>query len=82
MKRNPEYKGKWSAPLVDNPAYKGVWAPRQIRESFIASVVDAPSILSLSKQGSCACVCVCLSLLASPPPLFPPVRKATTDRTN
>lgn len=30
MKKNPEYKGKWSAPLIDNPAYKGVWAPRKI----------------------------------------------------
>ena len=30
MKRNPEYKGKWSAPLIDNPAYKGPWAPRKI----------------------------------------------------
>ena len=29
-KRNPDYKGKWSAPMIDNPAYKGVWAPRQI----------------------------------------------------
>jgi len=29
-KPNPEYKGKWYAPLVDNPAYKGVWAPRKI----------------------------------------------------
>ena len=27
---NPEYKGKWSAPLIDNPDYVGVWAPRQI----------------------------------------------------
>ena len=31
MKKNPDYKGKWSAPLIDNPAYKGVWAPRKIK---------------------------------------------------
>lgn len=30
MKKNPDYKGKWSAPLIDNPAYKGPWAPRKI----------------------------------------------------
>jgi hypothetical protein len=30
MIKNPEYKGKWSAPLIDNPAYKGPWAPRKI----------------------------------------------------
>jgi calnexin len=30
MIRNPAYKGKWSAPLIDNPEYKGVWAPRKI----------------------------------------------------
>ncbi|OIW30187.1 hypothetical protein CONLIGDRAFT_680968 [Coniochaeta ligniaria NRRL 30616] len=28
MKNNPDYKGKWTAPLIDNPAYKGDWAPR------------------------------------------------------
>ncbi len=22
MKSNPAYKGKWSAPMIDNPAYK------------------------------------------------------------
>merc|ERR1712146_775838 len=27
---NPDYKGKWSAPLIDNPAYKGVWKAKQI----------------------------------------------------
>ena len=30
MKKNPEYKGKWSAPMIDNPAYKGIWKPRKI----------------------------------------------------
>ena len=30
MKTNPQYKGKWAAPMVENPAYKGVWTPRQI----------------------------------------------------
>lgn len=30
MKRNPAYKGKWHAPLIDNPNYKGIWKPQQI----------------------------------------------------
>jgi len=30
MKRNPSYKGKWHAPLIDNPDYKGIWKPQQI----------------------------------------------------
>lgn len=30
MKKNPAYKGKWYAPMIDNPAYKGVWSPRKI----------------------------------------------------
>jgi hypothetical protein len=30
MKNNPDYKGPWSAPLIDNPDYKGPWAPRKI----------------------------------------------------
>ena len=30
MKRNPAYKGKWHAPLIENPAYKGIWKPRDI----------------------------------------------------
>lgn len=29
-KPNPDYKGKWYAPMVDNPDYKGEWAPRKI----------------------------------------------------
>lgn len=29
-KANPEYKGKWYAPMIDNPEYKGEWAPRKI----------------------------------------------------
>ena len=28
--QNPDFKGKWSAPLIDNPKYKGVWEPRRI----------------------------------------------------
>ncbi|KAJ6446051.1 calnexin precursor [Purpureocillium lavendulum] len=27
----PDYKGKWTAPYIDNPAYKGPWAPRKIK---------------------------------------------------
>jgi calnexin len=30
MIKNPKYKGKWSAPLIDNPEYKGEWKPRKI----------------------------------------------------
>ena len=30
MIKNPAYKGKWTAPLIDNPDYKGVWAPKKI----------------------------------------------------
>jgi calnexin len=30
MKRNPAYKGKWHAPLIDNPNYKGIWKPQEI----------------------------------------------------
>jgi hypothetical protein len=29
-KRNPEWKGIWSAPQIDNPAYLGPWEPRKI----------------------------------------------------
>ncbi|CAK7336002.1 unnamed protein product [Dovyalis caffra] len=31
MKKNPAYKGKWHAPLIDNPNYKGVWKPQEIQ---------------------------------------------------
>lgn len=30
MKKNPRYKGKWLAPLINNPNYKGKWKPRLI----------------------------------------------------
>ena len=30
MKPNPNYRGKWYAPMIDNPDYKGEWAPRLI----------------------------------------------------
>jgi len=30
MKKNPEYQGPWTAPLIDNPLYKGIWAPKKI----------------------------------------------------
>ena len=30
MKENPDYKGPWSAPMIDNVLYKGEWAPGQI----------------------------------------------------
>lgn len=28
---NPNYKGKWFAPLISNPNYRGTWRPRLIR---------------------------------------------------
>jgi hypothetical protein len=31
MIANPEYKGKWRAPLIDNPNYQGKWSPRKIQ---------------------------------------------------
>ena len=34
MKKNPEFKGKWKAPLIDNPDYKGPWSPRKIRKFY------------------------------------------------
>lgn len=30
MKKNPRYKGKWLAPLINNPNYKGKWKPKLI----------------------------------------------------
>jgi len=30
-KKNPDYKGKWTNPLIANPAYKGLWKARQIK---------------------------------------------------
>lgn len=30
MIANPDYKGKWSAPMIENPLYQGIWKPRTI----------------------------------------------------
>ncbi|KAG7212568.1 hypothetical protein KM043_012868 [Ampulex compressa] len=30
MKKNPRYKGRWKAPLINNPNYKGKWKPKLI----------------------------------------------------
>jgi hypothetical protein len=49
MKRNPNYKGKWSAPYIDNPAYKGVWAPRKISNPDFFE--DLTPVTSLDKIG-------------------------------
>jgi len=49
MKRNPDYKGKWSAPFIDNPAYKGVWAPRKIPNPDFFE--DLTPVASLDKIG-------------------------------
>jgi hypothetical protein len=46
-KANPNYKGKWYAPLIDNPAYKGEWAPRKIPNPDYFE--DLTPVKSLSK---------------------------------
>lgn len=45
MKANPEYKGKWYAPLIDNPAYKGVWKPRLIpNPNYFEDLIPAKNL--------------------------------------
>ena len=34
MISNPEYKGKWKAPMIANPNYKGIWKPRMIPNPY------------------------------------------------
>ena len=46
-KANPDYKGKWYAPMIDNPAYKGEWAPRKIPNP--AWFEDLTPVRSLAK---------------------------------
>ncbi|KAI0249552.1 Calreticulin family-domain-containing protein [Lactifluus subvellereus] len=46
---NPQYKGKWFAPMIDNPAYKGVWAPRKIPNPDYFE--DLTPVKSLNKIG-------------------------------
>ena len=29
MIKNPAFKGKWTAPLIDNPDYKGEWEQKK-----------------------------------------------------
>lgn len=48
-KLNPDYKGKWSAPMIDNPEYKGVWAPRKIPNPEFFE--DLSPLKSLDKIG-------------------------------
>ena len=48
-KPNPNYKGKWYAPLIDNPAYKGEWKPRKIPNP--AYFEDKNPVKSLVKIG-------------------------------
>ncbi|TFK70453.1 Calreticulin-domain-containing protein [Pluteus cervinus] len=48
-KANPDYKGKWYAPLIDNPAYKGEWAPRKIPNPNFYE--DLNPVRSLNKIG-------------------------------
>ena len=50
--QNPDYKGKWSAPMVDNPAYKGVWAPKQIKNPDY--FVDEAPLTHIGKVGAAA----------------------------
>lgn len=51
-KANPDYKGKWFAPLIPNPAYKGPWAPRKI--SNPAYFEDKTPVKSLPKIVNCS----------------------------
>ena len=44
-KPNPNYKGKWLAPLIDNPAYKGLWTPRRTHNpGFFEDKTPAQSV--------------------------------------
>lgn len=49
FKANPDYKGKWYAPMIDNPAYIGEWAPRKIANP--AYFEDNNPVTSLRKIG-------------------------------
>jgi hypothetical protein len=49
MKANPDYKGKWYAPMIDNPDYKGPWAPRKIANPDFYE--DLTPVKSLNKIG-------------------------------
>lgn len=46
-KPNPEYKGKWYAPMIENPDYKGPWSPRKIPNPDFFE--DLAPVKSLSK---------------------------------
>ncbi len=48
-KKNPAYKGKWKALMIDNPAYHGVWAPKQIPnlEFFVLEKPNLEPIIAI-----------------------------------
>jgi len=52
MKANPDYKGKWYAPMIDNPAYKGVWKPQKIANpDYFEDLDPAHSIKAIEGVG-------------------------------
>ena len=56
-KPNPDYKGKWYAPMIDNPEYKGEWAPRKIANPDYFE--DLSPVKSLVKIVSLCLLLVC-----------------------
>ena len=52
FKPNPDYKGKWYAPLVDNPAYIGEWAPRKIpNPDYFEDLTPVKSLVNIGGVG-------------------------------
>lgn len=51
-KPNPDYKGKWYAPLIDNPAYIGEWTPRRIpNPDFFEDLNPVKSLVPIGAVG-------------------------------
>lgn len=51
-KPNPDYKGKWYAPLIDNPAYIGEWKPRKIANpDFFEDLTPVKSLVDIGGVG-------------------------------
>lgn len=51
-KPNPDYKGKWYAPLVDNPAYIGEWSPRKIANpDYFEDLTPVKSLVDIGGVG-------------------------------
>ena len=51
-KPNPDYKGKWYAPMIDNPAYIGEWAPRKIANpGYFEDLTPVKSLVKIGGIG-------------------------------